>query len=133
MGSSSTTTTTSGSKKSHPPSHHQTKSKLDATSTAAKQLPLLGLNRYFVMTKWHILLGCICLAVATYCGYVGYLETRVNTPFDDHKVQYTQIIILFKMNNIYGIKIFVIRLSAMRVWRTRSATGAPIDRATTLA
>lgn len=76
VGSSSTTT--SDSKKSTNP-HHK---KIDAAA-AAKQL---GLNRYFVMNKWHVIVGCICLAVASYCGYVGYLETRVNTSFDDHKV-----------------------------------------------
>lgn len=43
-------------------------------------------NRFFVMTQWRILFGCCCLIIASYFGYVGYLETRVNTPFDEHKV-----------------------------------------------
>ncbi|CAH2062453.1 unnamed protein product, partial [Iphiclides podalirius] len=30
--------------------------------------------------------GLICLFVAVYIGILGYLETRVNTPFDDEKV-----------------------------------------------
>lgn len=81
---SSSTTTTSGSKKSNQPHHNK---KLDSATSSKQQTPLWGLNRYFVMTKWHVLVGCICLAVASYCGYVGYLETRVNTPFDDHKVR----------------------------------------------
>lgn len=38
------------------------------------------------MTQWRILFGCCCLSVASYFGYLGYLETRVNTPFDDHKI-----------------------------------------------
>lgn len=33
-----------------------------------------------------VLLGCIVLLVASYFGYRGYLETRVNTPFDNEKV-----------------------------------------------
>jgi len=38
------------------------------------------------MTQWRSVFGCCCLAVACYFGYVGYLETRINTPFDDQKV-----------------------------------------------
>lgn len=33
-----------------------------------------------------MMIGCICLAVASYFGYQGYLETRVNTPFDKQTV-----------------------------------------------
>lgn len=43
------------------------------------------------MNKWHFLFGCCCLVIASYFGYVGYLETRVNTPFDDHKVNWAHI------------------------------------------
>lgn len=42
--------------------------------------------RHIYMTQWRILFGCCCLAIASYFGYLGYLETRVNTPFDDQKV-----------------------------------------------
>lgn len=38
------------------------------------------------MSKWRIAFGCCCLAIASYFGYLGYLETRVNTPFDDQKM-----------------------------------------------
>lgn len=38
------------------------------------------------MTRWRMLFGCCCLVIASYFGYIGYLETRVNTPFDDVKV-----------------------------------------------
>lgn len=39
-----------------------------------------------IMKYWKPFIGCICLSVAVTVGYVGYLETRVNTPFDDKKV-----------------------------------------------
>lgn len=42
------------------------------------------------MTQYRLLFGCCCLAIASYFGYVGYLETRVNTPFDDQKVSVTR-------------------------------------------
>lgn len=40
----------------------------------------------FYLTHCRILFGCICLIIASYFGYVGYLETRVNTPFDNQKM-----------------------------------------------
>lgn len=39
------------------------------------------------MTQWRTIFGCCCLLIASYFGYIGYLETRVNTPFDDNKVK----------------------------------------------
>lgn len=38
------------------------------------------------MTKWHWIVGIVCLLFIAYFGYIGYLETRVNTPFDAKKV-----------------------------------------------
>lgn len=43
-------------------------------------------SQFFVMTPTHMFLGCCCLLIASYFCYIGYLETRVNTPFDDNKV-----------------------------------------------
>lgn len=40
------------------------------------------------MTKWHWLFGFGCLLIPAYFGYIGYLETRVNTPFDAKKVSH---------------------------------------------
>lgn len=37
---------------------------------------------------WKHVFGFICLSVAITIGYMGYLETRVNTPFDDKKVRF---------------------------------------------
>lgn len=38
------------------------------------------------MSKWRLAFGSLCLATACYFGYQGYLETRVNTPFDEQKM-----------------------------------------------
>lgn len=35
---------------------------------------------------WKQLIVCLVLSVAISFGYMGYLETRINTPFDDKKV-----------------------------------------------
>lgn len=35
---------------------------------------------------WKHIFGFTCFAIAACVGYLGYLETRVNTPFDDKKV-----------------------------------------------
>lgn len=46
-----------------------------------------GAGRAFKMLSiWKTGVGCFCLVVAVYVGILGYLETRVNTPFDDEKV-----------------------------------------------
>lgn len=80
-GSGSSTTTSSVNKK-----QSATKAGLAAAAAGKKDSNVRG---FFVMTRWHVLVGCTCLAIASYFGYVGYLETRVNTPFDDHKVSGT--------------------------------------------
>lgn len=38
------------------------------------------------MATAKVVVGLIVLLVAAYFGYRGYLETRVNTPFDNEKV-----------------------------------------------
>lgn len=38
------------------------------------------------MTKLRWIAGFCCLLIPAYFGYLGYLETRVNTPFDTRKV-----------------------------------------------
>lgn len=39
-----------------------------------------------ILMYWKHVIGFICFAIAACVGYMGYLETRVNTPFDDKKV-----------------------------------------------
>lgn len=38
------------------------------------------------LSYWKQIIGCVVLGIAVSLGYMGYLETRVNTPFDDKKV-----------------------------------------------
>ncbi|CAG9789851.1 unnamed protein product [Diatraea saccharalis] len=39
-----------------------------------------------VLSIWKTLVGFVCFLIAVYVGTLGYLETRVNTPFDNEKV-----------------------------------------------
>ncbi|KAL5275817.1 MOGS family protein [Megaselia abdita] len=39
-----------------------------------------------LIDNWKTIIGFICLCVASVFGYLGYLETRVNTPFDSQKM-----------------------------------------------
>nr|CAH7721176.1 unnamed protein product [Callosobruchus chinensis] len=39
-----------------------------------------------ILGYWKQLVLCIVLGIAISCGYMGYLETRINTPFDGKKV-----------------------------------------------
>lgn len=38
---------------------------------------------------FNSVLAAICIAVAAWFSYKGYLETRVNTPFDTEKVRHS--------------------------------------------
>lgn len=39
-----------------------------------------------VLSYWKQLILCLVLSIAVSFGYMGYLETRINTPFDDKRV-----------------------------------------------
>lgn len=58
----------------------------DTSSTTPKRQPEAEPKPRFYLTHFRILVGCLCLVIASFFGYVGYLETRVNTPFDNQKV-----------------------------------------------
>ncbi|EDW36679.1 GL22561 [Drosophila persimilis] len=57
-----------------------------AANSKQKRCTRFNLSSKVMMDKWKTLIGCICLGIASYFGYVGYLETRVNTPFDNQKM-----------------------------------------------
>ncbi|KAI5633441.1 mannosyl-oligosaccharide glucosidase GCS1 [Phthorimaea operculella] len=46
----------------------------------------IGKRTFKFISRWKTIVGCICLCIAVYVGTLGYLETRVNTPFDHEKV-----------------------------------------------
>lgn len=39
-----------------------------------------------IFLYWKQVMAFICLLIAGVIAYMGYLETRVNTPFDEQKV-----------------------------------------------
>lgn len=39
-----------------------------------------------IISYWKQFIFCLALSIAIVFGYMGYLETRINTPFDDKKV-----------------------------------------------
>lgn len=43
-------------------------------------------NSNNIISYWKQLIFCLALSIAISFGYMGYLETRINTPFDDKKV-----------------------------------------------
>lgn len=43
-------------------------------------------KKFNILNYWKSIVGFTCLAIAAGVSYVGYLETRVNTPYDDHKM-----------------------------------------------
>lgn len=40
-----------------------------------------------ILSYWKHFIGFTCFAIAVGVGYMGYLETRVNTPYDEKKVK----------------------------------------------
>lgn len=69
-----------GGKEPHKSSNNETSSSSGSSDTTVEKKP------FKILSLWKTLVGFICLVVAIYGGVVGYLETRVNTPFDDVKV-----------------------------------------------
>ncbi|CAG5036791.1 unnamed protein product [Parnassius apollo] len=64
-----------------------------SSSSGGSETP--GASRAFkILSIWKTGVGFFCLVVAIYVGLLGYLETRVNTPFDDEKaVQETGLMV----------------------------------------
>lgn len=64
-------------------SKHGNNTETSGSSTSDNQTRT---RSYQFLTVWKTTIGVICLVVAVYIGTLGYLETRVNTPFDGEKV-----------------------------------------------
>ncbi|KAI8426913.1 hypothetical protein MSG28_014583 [Choristoneura fumiferana] len=56
------------------------------SSSSASSDEVIGNRTLKVLSGWKTVIGFVCLTVAVYVGTLGYLETRVNTPFDDEKI-----------------------------------------------
>lgn len=56
-----------------------------SSSSGSSEVPT-SMKTFKLVSKWKTMLGFIFLCIAVYVGILGYLETRVNTPFDDEKV-----------------------------------------------
>ncbi|XP_045530624.1 mannosyl-oligosaccharide glucosidase [Pieris brassicae] len=63
-------------------SKHSSNIETSGSSTSESQPRTRSYN---YVSVWKTTLGVICLSVAVYIGTLGYLETRVNTPFDGEK------------------------------------------------
>lgn len=72
-----------------------------------------------IRTSIKIVASLICISIAAYVGYKGYLETRVNTPYDDNKVSFIngKLPVSPKFTKIlfYVIKLFKQFINAFRV------------------
>ncbi|KAM3955537.1 LOW QUALITY PROTEIN: mannosyl-oligosaccharide glucosidase [Aphomia sociella] len=58
----------------------------ETSSSSGSSDSSLSSKTFKVLSVWKTGVGFICLMIAVYVGTLGYLETRVNTPFDDEKV-----------------------------------------------
>lgn len=68
-------------KNKHLNNSHQRKDTESSSSTSSTSPSSSRMN------LWNSLLTVTCMAVAAWFGYKGYLETRVNTPYDTEKVR----------------------------------------------
>lgn len=58
-----------------------------SSSSASSEASTKSNKAFHILSRWKTGVGVICLLVAVYVSMLGYLETRVNTPFDDEKVR----------------------------------------------
>ncbi|XP_022818785.1 mannosyl-oligosaccharide glucosidase [Spodoptera litura] len=61
----------------------------DASSSSGCSESSIGSRTFKFLSVWKTGVGCVCFLIAVYISTLGYLETRVNTPFDDDKVSET--------------------------------------------
>lgn len=57
-----------------------------SSSNGSNSANIKSIKNTNIFTYWKQIIVCIVLAIAICFGYMGYLETRVNTPLDDKKV-----------------------------------------------
>lgn len=58
----------------------------ETSSSSGSSEHSVGRRSFKIHSFWKTLVGFVCLIIAVYIGALGYLETRVNTPFDDEKI-----------------------------------------------
>ena len=60
--------------------------KIDTSSSSGSSESSFGSKTFKFLSVWKTGVGFVCFLIAVYISTLGYLETRVNTPFDDDKV-----------------------------------------------
>lgn len=60
----------------------------ETSSSSGSSEKSVGSRTFKLLSFWKSVIGFVCLVIAIYVGALGYLETRVNTPFNDEKVTY---------------------------------------------
>ncbi|KAJ0169809.1 hypothetical protein K1T71_014415 [Dendrolimus kikuchii] len=58
----------------------------ETSSSSGSSERSVGRRTFKFLSFWKSVIGGVCLLVAVYIGALGYLETRVNTPFGDEKI-----------------------------------------------
>lgn len=82
------TPATSNSNKSREKNDKGTNSSSSNGSSSSNNNSSIHFN---ILNYWKQIIACIVLSVAICFGYIGYLETRINTPLDNKKVMYFSI------------------------------------------
>lgn len=58
----------------------------ETSSSSGSSESSIGSRTFKLLSVWKTAVGFVCFLIAVYVSTLGYLETRVNTPFDDDKV-----------------------------------------------
>ncbi|KAF5275980.1 hypothetical protein FQA39_LY00776 [Lamprigera yunnana] len=58
----------------------------NSSSSNGSYPPKLQQKRQSILSYWKHFIGFTCFGIAVGVGFMGYLETRVNTPYDDKKM-----------------------------------------------
>lgn len=58
----------------------------NSSSSNGSNPPKVSQKNFGLLSYWKHFIGFICFGIAVSVGYMGYLETRVNTPYDDKKM-----------------------------------------------
>lgn len=65
----------------------------ETSSSSGSSESSFGSRTFKLLSVWKTAVGFACFLIAVYVSTLGYLETRVNTPFDDEKVSKINILL----------------------------------------
>lgn len=76
---------------------------IETSSSSGSDVSSGARKSFQILSGWKTAVGVLCFSIAAYVSILGYLETRVNTPFDDEKVSKKLCLLLGDLDRCFSI------------------------------